>query len=172
MTFKDLGWMTAEMAKLAHKLLEQQQVMIEINNSVHNMEKKEPKRDKNGRFTKKANKPKVEVSIEVEPKTVPFEQKVIAVTEDEYEQLKLEHDAFKILAEKYMGKYLNKCYALKIEEGKHLFCLDALREAYMQIGWFTRQLSWWTKRKYRNKMQEMERTLDRMFLHAESLDRE
>lgn len=165
---------------------------IEIN--LEDMEKKEPKRDKNGRFIKKGYK--TEVKLEVEPKPASKHPKMVSISKDELEQLRTERDAFKLTAEKMSGEYLDKCQEIKdlmpykrhwdhlfglamtwkyralAEQKKHLFAMDALRVASMHIWWLRSKLSWFKLWKNRKKLVEMDVEMDRMVARVEGLDRE
>lgn len=131
------------------------------------MSKETIKRDKNGRFAKKAGK--VEVEMNVEPKPEKDLSDLICVSRGEYEQLKLERDAFKATAEKVSSMYLNKCAGWANEK---VALLDVISTAYMHIGWFRNKLPFFTKIRNRDKIIDMEMEMDRLMSKAEGLDRE
>lgn len=125
--------------------------------------KKESKNDDKARRVVTGKTAEVEITVE-RPENMSFE---------EYnKQLETERDAFKITAEKYMGKYLTLCAKKKEMEDKHLYVLDAFREAFMQIEWLVRKLPWWKKLRYHSMLRDMQNDLDRKLAHAEGLDRE
>lgn len=116
------------------------------------MSKETIKRDKNGRFAKKG---------------LPADG---GMNQEEYiKHLELERDAFKITAEKVSSMYLNKCAEWSKERTA---LMDAIRLAYMHIGWFRSKLSFFTKMKNRDKIIDMEMEMDRLLSEAEGLDRE
>jgi hypothetical protein len=131
------------------------------------MSKETIKRDKNGRFTKKAGK--VEVKMHVEPKPEKDLSDLICVSRGEYEQLKLERDAFKSTVEKVSSMYLNKCAEWANER---VALMDVIRLAYMHIGWFRSKLPFFTKICNRDKIIDMEMEMDRLLSKAEGLDKE
>ena len=150
------------------------------------MEKKEQKKGKKS----------IEVKMEVEPKPASKHPKMVSISKDELEQLRIERDAFKMTAEKMSGKYLDKCQEVKdlmpykrhwdhlfglamtwkdralAEQEKHLFAMDVIRLAYMHIGWFRRKLPFFTKIRNREKIIDMEMEMDRLLSKAEGLDKE
>lgn len=113
---------------------------------------------------KKATK-KVELGVEVE------EPKFKNVKE-ELDYWKNLAEGYKLAVEKTGSLYLNKCEECKKAEEKFVSTLDALRIAYMHIGWFTNKLSWWTRKLNRKKILDMQMQLDNMLAKAEGLDKE
>lgn len=156
---------------------------------------KEQKRDKNGRFTGKTAK-KVEVELNVERPKEMSKDEYIKQLEAESEAYKITSERFmgsyltacseinQLKAEiaeiepykRHFDRLLDVAKNWKkralAEQDKHLYVLDALREAYMQLGWYQNQLSWWTKKKHREKILNMDMHLDKMVSHAERLDEE
>ena len=131
------------------------------------MSKETVKRDKKGRFARKAGKVEVEVNVEAKPEKDLSD--LICVSKGEYEQLKLERDAFKATVEKVSSMYLNKCVEWANER---VALMDVIRLAYMHIGWFRSKLSFFTKIKNRDKIIDMEMEMDRLLSKAEGFDKE
>ena len=134
--------------------------------------KAELKRDSKGRFTVKAGKKpdakKVDVQLHFERPEGLSDAEYIKCLEKECETLKL-------TSERYMSQYLNDRVAVKKGEkhlDQYLFAMDAMREAYMQIGWYYHHLPWITRLVYRKKIAYLNKVLDDMVAKAELLDRE
>ena len=99
------------------------------------MSKETIKRDKNGRFSKKACK--VEVEMHVEPKPGKDLSDLICISKGEYEQLKLERDIFKSTVEKLSSMHLNKCVELASESGERWEFSNRLMQKDAKL-WFIR----------------------------------
>ena len=156
------------------------------------MSKEQTKRGKNGRYAKKSTKVEMEVTVE-EPKFKNTKEELeYWKTLAEGYKVALEDIGSRYLNARKDIKDL-KVYVHELEsyerhwkglldtaktwkkralkwQDMYLNVLDAMRYAYIYIGWYRNHLSWWTKKKHREKIIDMETDLDNRVYNAECLD--